>query len=167
MSDKTISTEELLRKFRKGYKETFLEYGDFKVPLKILNADEENKIILEVKQKLKAPNEQVRAQHEPLAIMKEILFHSAFVDNVPGMTRPFLDALSSIEIEKLYDQYLEKCHQINPELEDLSREEVAQIIADVKKNSAKANDLSTRELKAIGNYFLEVFLPMARELGSN
>ena len=168
MTNKVLTTEEILAQFRAGYKDLELVYGDWKVPLRILDADEENKIISKVKQDLaKTPNQQAREQAEPLAVMKAILFQSAFIDGSPGMTTLFLDALSSTEVEKLYDQYLDKCHQVNPQIEDLSMEEVAGLLADIKKNSVKRRDLSSRQLKGIGTYFLEIILPMAKEHGSN
>lgn len=162
-----VTVESMLAKFRSGYKDTKLNYGDFSVPIRILNAKEESLAIIEGKEAIKGPNSKQSEQMEALSVMKVVLFKAAYIDSTPHLPNAFLDQLSPTEIEVLYDQYLELAHQVNPEFEDLSHEEVREAIAVIKKKDAKARDLSTRQLKGIGLYFLEEILPMVKEHGSN
>lgn len=165
--NKVVTTEDLLKKFRAGYKDLRLVYGDFSVPIKCLNAKEENLAIIEAKNNFKCPDPKNKDLLEPMEVMKTVLFKAAFINGSPGLPMMFLDELSSAEIQVLYDEYLNLAHQVNPEFEDLTSDEIARIILDVKKKVVNPKDLSTKQAKAIGLYFLDQILPMANELGIN
>ncbi len=160
------SVEDILRDFRKGYKDCKFTYGDWSCPFVPLNADEENAILIQTESSSNFPNEQVKRMKLPLMQMKKLMLTAAN-KQATNMTQGFLDALSSTEIEVLYDQYITGCHQVNREFEDLTQDQFNEILASVKKNPAKVSDLSIFQLKAIGKYFLAEILPTVKDVGGN
>jgi len=160
------SVEDILRDFRKGYKTCVFEYGDWRCPFIPLNADEENRILIQVESDGVFPNDKVKRLKLPLMQMKKLMLTAANKETT-NMTQSFLDALSSTEIEVLYDQYIIGCHQVNRSFEDLTANQFNEYIDAVKKNPAKVNDLSIFQLKAIGQYFLAEILPTVKDAGGN
>jgi|GEM_PF-5913014 len=160
------SVEDVLRDFRKGYKTCAFKYGDWECSFVPLNADEENQILIQVESSSNFPNDTVKKMKLPLMKMKKLMLTAANKESV-NMIPGFLDALSSTEIEVLYDQYIAGCHQVNSSFEDLTANQFNDYIEAVKKNPAKVSDLSIFQLRAIGQYFLAEILPTVKDAGGN
>lgn len=166
------TNQEKLELMRVGYKaDLSLKYGNLKIPIRILTATQENEYVTQGKIDAKKKMIGVVDEHdkqliESREVIKSILHNATTIDNVPFLTLELLEQLTSAELVALYDEYYEILSQVSPEFEKISFAEIEQIILEVKKNPIALKGLSTRQRRAIGNYFLETVLPQVKELGS-
>jgi nucleoid-associated protein YejK len=171
METKTnLSTiEEKLKAMRSGYKAaSTIKYGQFEIPVKILTADEENKIYAEARMnvsRMPEVSQDFKDAMMPLENMKAILCAATTMGATQYLPISLLNQLTSSELQAIYERYLDVCGEIDPEFMSLSQQEIVSIIEEVKKSPLATRDLSTRQVKGIGLYFLENLLPMVSKLG--
>ena len=164
---KIITVEEQLTKLRAGKDQDLkLKYGELEIPCRVMNATEESQVVVNAKRNLKVPNEHDRKSFEGIEVMKCLLEAGCKVQGTPYASRVFLDQLSTVELESLYDQYISTIRTANVQYEKLSQDKIVDMITAVKKKEILTSDLFTWQLVEIGRYFLEVILLMGSEHGS-
>lgn len=144
--------------------------GQFKAPCRLISAAEELRIV--VNATIRAKKENINGEKLEVsisyAVMTDVLYEACKVGNSflpPG----FIERLSAKELAALYDQYTDLNYILNPNLQELSTEEILEILDGVKKKTLSVKSLYSYQLRAIGKYFLDVLLPsllMARDSGS-
>lgn len=79
--------------------------------------------------------------------------------NDPQITKAIIERMTPDEVDYLWKQYCLGCERVNPSLEKMSTEEVAQLVAEVKKNPARMFqtliDLSSLQLANICHLLLQ------------
>lgn len=161
--NKITTTEDLLAKLRSGNKQNLeIGFGELKVPCRLLNAAEEATIMVQAAQAAarENPTGVQKEVFEAQITMKQILLKATTIGGVPGLNKAFLDELSHTELNALFDQYNTLNHTINPNIQQLSQDEINEIVDQVKKNLKTSSDYYTWQLGAIGKYFLDVVLPI-------
>lgn len=151
------TAEEQLALMRQGYKaELKIKVGGLEIPVRLMSATEEATVIANAKSSVKLPNKDIDPkQFTAMAVMKAILSAAATVDSTPRLSKKFLDDCGYRELNSFYDQYLTVCDTANPEFEQLSDKEIADLIVAVKKNEKAPADFFTSDLAAIGRFFLD------------
>jgi len=153
---KATTAEEQLKLLRSGYAEQHeLKLGDLVLPCRLMPAQEEAAIIGNAKASVKAPSEAHRGLFESMAVMKEILFQACMVDKTPYASKRFLDGLTDVELDALYDQYMTIKETANPQFEKLSPAKIGELFEAVKKKERSSKDFFTWQLAAIGKFCLD------------
>lgn len=82
------------------------------------------------------------------ALAREILkMASAEFGKYPGsLTDPILDAMTNDEVIYLYKEWRGVCDRVNPELEQMEKEDIEKLVNDIKKNTPKDLDYQLTEL---------------------
>jgi hypothetical protein len=164
---KIVTAEDQLKLMRQGYKQTLeIKLGGLVVPCRIMPALDEATVIANAKTGLKVPNEEQRALFESLAVMKAVLSNGCTVDSTPYLSDGFLSKLSNDELSELYNQYQTVVRTVNPTFEQLTPDQLGEIIETVKKKERSSRDFFTWQLAEIGRYFLDEILPRVKEAGS-
>lgn len=144
--------------------------GQLKVPVRLISAPEELKIVVNATQRARKENitgEKLEVSIS-YAVMTDMLYAACHVGN-SQLPVGFVERLSAKELSALYDQYTDLNHILNPNLQELSTEEILEILDGIKKKTVLARNLYSYQLRAIGKYFLDVLLPsllMAKDSGS-
>lgn len=163
------SIEDKLKAMRSGYKfAPELKYGEYTIQVRILTADEEAKCYVDARvalTKIPSITDEEREGLRPAENMKHLLMLAATIGPDQNLPRQLLNHLTSAELQALYEKYLDICCEVDPEFTTLSPNEINEIIMDVKKSPDVSKELSTRQLKGIGLYFLDHLLPLASKLG--
>lgn len=166
-SQKIVTVEDQLKLMRQGYKaELKLTYGGLELPCRLLSATEEASLISNAKANTKVPAGHDTQLMVSMAVMKAVLAACCTVDSTPHASRPFLDAISSTELESLYDQYLTHKEMMNPDFESLGDEKIVEFLLAVKKKEKTSGDFYTWQLAAIGKFYLDRILPTVNAAGS-
>lgn len=157
------TAEALLAKLRAGNNQKLeIGLGDFKTPVRLLDAAEEARILAESQiaaTKLN-PSGVQKEVFEAQITMKQILVAATSINGQVGMSKKFLDLLTHVELSELFDQYNTLNHTINPSVQSLRPEEIIKLVESVKKKQKTAKDFYTWQLAAIGTFFLDSVLPM-------
>ncbi len=154
---------------RRGQKQDLkLKCGGLDIPCRILSYSEEAAAI--ANGKTTAKHAKPDGAHDPVfessEIMKAVLLKATNVKDVQYVATIFLNALSSTELDALYDQYVTLAKTVNPEIESMSVDKIGEMIKAVKKKEKAPKDFFTWELAAIGRYFLEEIQLQASAPGS-
>lgn len=161
------SPAELLKRLRQGYKQDIMfKMGGLDVPCRIMPADEQVQAISNAKLKLKIPTGHDKELLESIAVQKAVLMNGCTVEGIPHLPMKLLDKLSSDELSKLYDKYMNEIKFVDPEFEALSFTEVGELIDAVKKKEVTTKDLYTWQLAAIGKYCLNHLFQKVNVRGS-
>jgi len=161
--DEIVTAEDLLAKLRKGNEQKLeIGLGDLKIPVRLINAKEESTIIAkaEIKALKDTPQGNKKDIFEAQQIMKDLLYSASQVHGSPGLPMRFLEALSHKELTTLFDQYVSLNNTINPNIQDLSESEIAEIVDGLKKKQKTVNDLYSWQLAALGRFFATKVLPL-------
>ncbi len=163
---KENSPEALLEKMRAGYKlPLVLKYNGLEVQARLLPGEELANAISNAKSQLKIPDGHTGDLLESQAVMKAVLKAATHVDNTPQLGDKFLNMLTNEELVNLHDQYESLVKTVNPSINELGDAEIAEIIGEIKKKDAKANDYYMWQLAAIGRYFLDRLQATGNGLG--
>jgi len=158
-----LTAEDLLSALRKGNgqdKPLQIGFGDLKVPCRLISAPEELKIVVNATQRARAGNitgEKLEISIS-YAVMTDMLYAACRVNNT-FLPQGFLELLSSKELAALYDQYTDLNSTVNPNLPELSTEEVFQLVEGIKKKTLFTKNLYSYQLRGVGKYFLDVVIP--------
>jgi hypothetical protein len=159
---KMKQAEDLLQALRKGNSQK-LEIGiaDCKFPVRLINAKEKALIILQAKQAAGKQNPTGLEQRyfDAIETQKRVLTAATTINGAPALPLGFLDMLTERELEELYDQYETISRMVNPNLQELSAEQILQIVDGIKKKSLNTKGLYTWQLAEVGRYFLDVIIP--------
>ena len=167
-----VTTDQLLGKIRKGNDQKLeIGLGDLKVPCRLLSAVEEATLTVKAKQSALKLNPTGLKQEvfEAFEVMKAILGAATIINGAPQVPLGFYDKLTEPELSTLYDQYVSLNHTINPNLQELTSEQINSIVEEVKKKNLNSKGLYSYQLAGIGKYFLDVIIPslqMVKEHGS-
>ncbi len=165
MSFEMETAEDLLAALRKGNAQKLeIGLGELKVPCRLISAGEEAKIIVRASSQAKKTNPGGERQDvfEAQETMREMLKAATTIDSVPGLPERFFGMLTSQELVALYDEYVTINSMINPAFADLTKEQIAEIVSDVKKKKKGSKDFYTYQLAGLGKFFLEVVVPNLR-----
>lgn len=160
--------EEQLALMRGGNKQDFLlKMGGLEIPVRILNLKEEQDAIANAKMRAKKlkPEGGMDASFESGEIMKAVLLKAANIGNVQMIGTQLLNAMSSHELDAMYDQYVSLTKTVNPEFEKVDMKEIGEMIAAVKKKDKTPRDFFTWQLAAIGHCYLVELLREVKEPG--
>lgn len=158
MRSQIITAEDQLRLLRAGYaKEHLIKFGKLELPCRLMPASEEAAIIANAKKGVKLPSEEPenRRLAESMAVMKSILLSACTVDGTPHVSLGFLDQLTDVELDSLYDQFLTLKECADPDMEKLSPAQIGELFEAVKKKERRSKDFFTWELAAIGKFCLD------------
>lgn len=168
-TDKTISANtkmdasELLAAMRLGNEaKLILKFKNVTIPVRILPVNDEMECILRAKKNAKAKSDGDMETYEMFKssfIMKAVLKRASFIDGLVGFTDPDLDAMNGDELTYLYDQYVTICKVVDVDFDALTRDEIQNILVNIKKKTSSTNDLFTWQLAAIGKFFLNEIVP--------
>ena len=156
------SAEDLLAAMRKGNTQKLeIGFGERMLPVRLISAKEELNLMItaassSVKMNPSGLKQNIAEAHE---LMKLTLIAATTLNSVPGAAPRFFELLTPEELSDLYDQYKTLNHTINPNIELMKTEQIAEMIANVKKKQRAAKDYYTWQLAAIGKYFLDVIIP--------
>ncbi|MGZ3316859.1 MAG: hypothetical protein ACXU95_06115 [Isosphaeraceae bacterium] len=103
----------------------------------------------------KEPSGKIDPVEESAEKMKAVLLAATNVKSVQYMGTEFLNKLPAAALDALYDQYVSKMREVNPQFEKLSMDRLGEIISSVKKKEKAPRDFFTWELAAIGRFYLE------------
>jgi hypothetical protein len=169
--DKITTAEDLLEKLRRGNSQVLeIGLGELKVPCRLLSATEEALVVAKANQKSIKDNPQGLKKEiwESINVMKGILKASTTID-AAGLPDRFFEELRERELTDLYDQYVTLNHTINPNIQDLSPQEILQIVEEVKKKGpSSVKNYFGYQLAAIGKLYLTSIATSqtANELGT-
>lgn len=155
------TAEDLLSLLRKGNSQKLeIGLGDLKVPCRLLSATEEATIIVKASQEAmkKNPSGMKQEVFEAHETMRAILQAATTIDTVPGLPARFLPMLTGTELVSLYDEYVTLNHTINPNVQEMSVDEINEMVDSIKKKTKAAKDFYTWQLAAAGRYFLAVIV---------
>lgn len=170
---KLVTAADLLAALRKGESQDQpleIGLGELKAPCRLLNAAEELRIVVTATQRARQGNitgEKLEISIS-YAVMSDILTAACTV-NGHSLPQGFLEMLSAKELSALYDQYTDLNYVVNPNLPELTTEEIGELIDGVKKKNVNPKNLFSYQLRAVGKYFLDVIIPslqMVKERGS-
>lgn len=103
-----------------------------------------------VQEKLSGVPEHARNRlTENIILAKETLKISSTSDvgkNDYRLTDLMMDKMTPDELQSLFKQYVFACDRVNPILEKMPREQIDQLVAEVKKNPSAVTELSITEL---------------------
>ncbi len=149
------SVEALLERMRAGYnQDLFIEYNDLKVEARLLPGGEMATVISNAKSKLKIPDGHDRKMLEGQAVMKSVLKAATTIGVTTSLGDRFLDLLTNEELVAIHEQYESKVKTINPNIDNFTTDQIAEVIVRIKKKTAKPSDFYMWQLAAIGSYFL-------------
>lgn len=158
-----VTAEGLLAAMRKGENQSKpleIGLGQFKVPCRLISAKEELRIVINATQRAKKENitgEKLDASIS-YAVMYDMISAACTVGN-SFLPLGFLDGCSGKELSALYDQYTDLNYIVNPNLQELSTEEILELLEAIKKKTVLTKNLFSYQLRAVGKYFLDVILP--------
>jgi hypothetical protein len=166
-ADQITTAADLLAALRKGNNQQLeIVIGDFKIPVRLLNAQEEAVLIVKAKLEAKKKNPQGINQEvfESLESMKATMIAATTVGD-SFMPVDFWNGLTSEEITDIYDRYKTLCKTINPSLETMTQDEILQVVSEVQKKSPTSivNGLYGWQLQALGKYFLMTVVPALQQ----
>jgi hypothetical protein len=160
--------EQQLAAMRRGKDQDLtIKAGDLEIPCRILNAQEEAATIATAKLRARKslPEGVDPAVHESAEVMRSVLLKATNLKNVQYLGTKFLNALSSGELDALYDQYITL--QRTVVFEQMTTEKIAELILAVKKKEKAPSDCFTWELAAIGRSFWRKSYSRATYLGAD
>ena len=160
--DGIVTAEDLLASLRKGNGQKLeLGIGSIKVPCRLLNANEEATIVVKAKQKAMKENPTGLKQEvfESNETMRAILSAATTINGAPSLPLGFVESLTADELSMLFDDYMAIKKTINPNMRELTPEQVKDIVERIKKKDATSKDFFIYQQAEIGRYFMDVIIP--------
>lgn len=131
----------------------------FSTLMRPIAISESAQIAANVQKELRAlPEEAKNSITENLILAKHTLQTASTSDvgkTDPSITSLMMDRMTTDELQYLHKQYLAVCDKVNPMLEIMSPEAIAEMVEEIKKNSSVLTELSFMELANVCRFLIK------------